>query len=138
VAPTANTTQGIPQFEIQISSARLPATNTDHIAIQYATKHELDANGCSIPERHWDMLCLGGAMYAIMAYLVPQADNFEYVDGQFRDRVDDTKAPAAWLALGIEMERRFEARLTQIRAEANAGIAAIGSWGDKPLRWDRL
>jgi hypothetical protein len=138
VAPTANTTQGIPQFEIQLSNARLPETTTDHIGVRYATKHELDANGCSIPERHWDMLCLGGAMYAIMAYLVPQADNFEYVDGQFRDRVDDTKAPAAWLALGIEMERRFEARLAEIKAEANAGIAAIGSWGDKPLRWDRL
>jgi hypothetical protein len=85
------------------------------------------------------MLCLGGAMYAIMAYLVvPTADNFEYVDGQFRDRVDDTKALANWLALGSDMERRFEARLTQIKEEANAGIAAIGSWGDKPLRWDRL
>jgi hypothetical protein len=137
-APTANTTQGKAQFELQISSARLPADASDHIAVAYATKHELDANGCTIPERHWDMLCLGGAMYAIMAYLVPTADNFEYVDGQFRDRVDDTKAPAAWLALGSDMVRRFEARLTQIKEEANAGIAAIGSWGDKPLRWDRL
>lgn len=137
-APVANTTQGVAQFEIQISNARLPAVYSDHVGVRYATKHELDANGCSIPERHWDMLCLGGAMYAIMAYLVPQADNFEYVDGQFRDRVDDTKAPAAWLNLGKEMERRFEERLAQVRQEANAGVTAIGSWGDKPLRWDRL
>jgi hypothetical protein len=137
-APTSNTTEGIAQFELGISDALLPADASGYLQVRYASKHELAANGTTIPERHWDLITLGGAMYAVMAYLVPTADNFEYVDGQFRDRVDDTKVPLAWLAIGQDMNARFKARLAQIESEANAGVAAVASWGDKPLRWDRL
>jgi hypothetical protein len=136
--PTTNTTQGIKQFELGLSSAMLPVDNTSYLQVRYAAKHELDANGTTIPERHWDLITLGGAMYAIMAYLVPTADNFEYVDGQFRDRVDDTKVPQAWLAIAQDMNTRFKVRLAQIQSEANAGVAAVANWGDKPIRWDRL
>ena len=144
--PTSNSTQGIRQFELQISDAKLPDSqaangldpNYGWIGLRYAAKHELDANGLTIPERHWDAICLGACFFAVVAYLVPTADNFHYVDGQFRDQVDDTKAPAAWLQVGQEMESQLLARLAEIKNEANSGVAAIGSWGDKPERWDRL
>jgi hypothetical protein len=133
--PTSNTTQGIAQFELQISDAKLPSSanangqdpNYGWIGLRYAAKHELDANGTTIPERHWDVLCLGAEFFAIFAYLVPTADNFHYVDGQFRDQVDDTKVPTAWLAIGQDLEHRFLNRLAEIKQEDNAGVAAIGS-----------
>ncbi len=144
--PIANTTQGIPLFELQISDSKLPNAgdaggqdpNYGWIGLRYAAKHELDANGTTMPERHWDVLCLGAAMFAIWAYLVPTADNFHYVDGQFRDQVDDTKVPAAWAATGRDLETRFNERIALVKNEENSGVAAVGSWGDKPERWDRL
>ena len=144
--PAANTTQGIRQFELQISDAKLPEPqsangadpNYGWIGLRYAAKHELDANGTTIPERHWDAVCLGAAFFAVFAYLIPTADNFHYVDGQFRDQVDDTKVTAAWMQVGTDMENRLLRRLDQIKSEINSGVAAIGSWGDKPERWDRL
>jgi hypothetical protein len=145
-APSANTTQGVNQFEIQVSDANLPSAETcggadpnyGWLGVRYATKHELDANGTTIPERHWDVLCLGAALFAISAYLVPTADNFHFVDGQVRDQLDDTKATANWLAVGADLERRWQTRIAEIKNESNAGVAAIGSWGDKPIGWDRL
>lgn len=88
-APATNTTQDTNLFELQINDSRVPSPtnangqdpNYGWIGLRYAAKHELDANGTTVPERHFDMLCLGGAMYAIMAYLVPTADNFHCVDG---------------------------------------------------------
>jgi hypothetical protein len=144
--PAANTTQGIRQFELQIPDSQLPSPqaaggldpNYGWIGLRYATKHELDANGATIPERHWDALCLGATFFAVFAYLIPTADNFHYVDGQFRDQVDDTKAPAAWLQIGQALETQYLTRLDEIRNEMNSGVAAVGSWGDKPARWDRL
>lgn len=137
-APTVNTTGSIPQVELQISDSRLPVDGSQHIGLRYATKHQLDGDGTSIPERHWDVLCLGAEMFAIMAYLVPTADNFRFQDGQFRDQIDDSKTSAAWLAIGVNLEQRLETRLAEIKNEDNANVAAIGSWGDKPERWDRL
>lgn len=144
--PLVNSTQGIRQFELQISDARLPSAQAargadaarGYIGLRYAARHELDANGTTVPERHWDALCLGAEFFAILAYLIPTADNFHYVDGQFRDQVDDTKAPLAWLRIGENLERRLLQRLDEIKQEVNSGVAAIGSWGDKPERWDRL
>lgn len=146
MVPMVNSTQGKSCVDLQIDDSKLPnASNAGGLdphwgwaGMRYAAKHELDSNGTSIPERHWDLLCLGAAMFAIMAYLVPTADNFEYVDGQFRDRVDDTKAPIAWLALGQDMEQRFEKRLAEVKLEGETGVTAMASWGDKPIRWDRL
>lgn len=145
-APIVNTTQGIRQFELQISDDKLPNSdnaagldpNYGWIGLRYGAKHELDSQGTTIPERHWDVLCIGAEMYAAMAYLTPTADNFHYVDGQFRDQVDDTKAPIAWLAIADSLSVTFQARLAEVKNEDNAGVAAIGSWGDKPERWDRL
>ena len=144
--PTVNTTQGIKQFELQISDAKLPTSSSANgqdpnygwIGLRYAAKHELDANGTTIDERHWDVLCTGAEIYAVMAYLTPTADNFHYVDGQFRDQVDDTEVPTAWLAVADMYSTTFLKRLEVVKAEENASVAAIGSWGDKPERWDRL
>ncbi|MGI8825267.1 MAG: hypothetical protein ACR2JC_06450 [Chloroflexota bacterium] len=148
-APTANTTQGIPTLELQLEPGKLPQSSpsgspagvTDGsvwVEITAAYKHELDPLGTTVPEQHVDVIVLRAKAYALFAYLTTTNDNFDYVDGQFRDRVDDTKASDAWRAHASLTMERFEARLDFIKHESNAMVAPQIQWGDKPVRWDRL
>lgn len=137
-APTVNQTDGIPQFELQLSASQLPADATGLLEVMAGYKHELDQNGTTIPERHWDVIPLGASAHLLYGYTATQSDNFDYVDGQFRDRVDDTKAPVAWLALAKDTMARYHKRLLEIRNEIATRTPSYPQWGDKPVRWDRL
>jgi len=136
--PTANTTDGIPQFELQLTDSQLPADATALLEVMAGYKHELDQGGTTIPERHWDVIPLGATAHLLYAYTATQNDNFDYVDGQFRDRVDDTKAPVAWLAQAQDTWKRYHARLQEIKNEVATRTPDYQQWGDKPVRWDRL
>lgn len=136
---TSNTSGGIPQFELLLDAARLPADATGLLEVWTASKHELDAAGTTIPEKHWDAIALGAQAYSLYAYLTTTNDNLDYVDGQFRDRVDDTNAPDAWRKHAAEIMQLFNVRLRQIENEMNARTPVTAAqWGDKPSRWDRL
>ena len=137
-APAANTTQGIPQFEIQLSPYATPQDSSLVIEVTYAVKHTLDSTGTTIPEEHHDIIYAGAEAYLVEAYVSSVNDNFEWVDGQFRDRVDDTKSIAGWHAHLTLLQERWETRLKGAREQANDSISSIGRWGDKPYAWDRL
>ena len=82
--------------------------------IFYATKHQLDTNGSTIPEIHRDIIVLGASAYAMEAYQVPTNDNFDSAkDGALHDRLDDTKIPAAWSAAAQNRMRQFISRLEE-------------------------
>lgn len=135
--PVSNTSGGIPQFEIDLPDGSLPADGTGTIEVTYQQKHQLDANGTTIPERHWDALYLGAAYFCLLAYVTGTNDNLDYVDGQFRDRVNDSGAPAAWLAQAKTLQARWDARLAEIRTEVST-VTEVARWGDVPRWWDRL
>ena len=48
-----------PSFTLKLSSAELPQDTTQVMRIFYATKHQLDTNGSTIPEAHRDTIVLG-------------------------------------------------------------------------------
>ena len=127
-----------PSFTMKLSSAELPKDSTLTIRIFYATKHQLDVNGSTIPEAHRDIIVLGSCAYAMEAYQVPTNDNFDFQDGALRDRVDDTKIPQAWLAAAQVKMQRFEARLQEIKQQRDFAYGARIQWGDVPIRWPRL
>lgn len=127
-----------PSFTLKLSAAEMPKDNTLVMRIFYATKHQLDSNGSTIPEVHRDILVLGATLYAMEAYQVPTNDNFDFQDGALRDRIDDTKIPPAWLA-AIEQRRvQFEARLLEVKNQRDFATSARVHWGDIPTRWPRL
>lgn len=135
IGPTGTMT---PSFTLKLSSAELPKDNTLVMRIFYATKHQLDSSGSTIPEVHRDILVLGATLYAMEAYQIPTNDNFDFQDGALRDRIDDTKIPPAWLA-AIEQRRvQFEARLLEIKNQRDFATSARVHWGDIPTRWPRL
>lgn len=134
-SPTGTST---PSFTLKLSSAQLPQDNTQAMRVFYATKHQLDANGSTIPEVHRDILVLGASAYAMEAYQIPTNDNFDFQDGTVRDRIDDTKIPLAWLAATQAKMTQFEARLQEIRHQRDFAYGARARWGDVPLRWERL
>lgn len=130
-------TDGTQELELDIINT--PADTTGVIEITYATKHTLDGNGTTIPEMHHDAIYLGAESFLAQQWLGNVNDNFDYVDGQFRDRVDDTKSTQFWQAFYNDLNRQWESRLRQIEEQANASIySGIQRWGDKPYRWDRL
>jgi hypothetical protein len=137
-SPSTNTTKDIAQFEMQLNNSQVPVDTTQWLELTYAQKHQMDTIGTTIPEKHWDAIALGAEAFAVQSYLANVADNFEYVDGQFRDRVDDTKSATFWRQYGNDLMMRFEARLLTIRNEATSLGPDIPQWGDKPVRWDRL
>jgi hypothetical protein len=137
-APTSNTTAGIPQFEIDLNPYATPQDASGTIEVTYASRHLLNSNGTTVPEEHWDALHLGAQAYAAQQYLSAVNDNFEWVDGQFRDRVDDTKSIDAWRSYYTDFHTQFEARLKEIRNQIDTSITSVIRWGDKPYRWDRL
>ena len=127
-----------PSFTLKLSSAELPQDTTPIMRIFYATKHQLDANGSTIPEIHRDIIVLGAVAYCLEAYQIPTNDNFDFQDGALRDRVDDTKIPAAWLATAQNKMAQFEQRLSEIKQQRDFASSARVHWGDIPARWPRL
>ena len=84
-----------------------------------------------------DIVILGAAAYAMLAYQAPTNDLFDYQDGELRDHVDERKVPAAWLAAAQRALAQFQDRLEQVKRQRNAGAAAINQWGDVSIRWQR-
>jgi hypothetical protein len=135
VSPTGTMT---PSFTLKLSSAELPQDSTQVMRVFYATKHQLDAGGSTIPEAHRDIIALGACVYAMEAYQTPTNDNFDFQDGALRDRVDDTKIPPAWLAAIMNRREQFEARLEEIKNQRDFASSARVHWGDIAARWPRL
>lgn len=127
-----------PSFTLALSGAELPLDATSIMRIFYATKHQLDASGSTIPEVHRDIIVLGASAYAMEAYQSPTNDNFDFQDGALRDRIDDTKIPAAWLAAAKNKMQQFEARLLEIKQQRDFAASSRAQWGDIPARWPRL
>ncbi len=127
-----------PSFTLHVSSAELPKDTSTVIRIFYATKHQLDSNGSTIPEMHRDIITLGATAYAMEAYQVPTNDNFDFQDGTMHDRIDDSKIPQAWLAATQARMSQFLARLQEIKQQRDFAYGARTHWGDVPLRWSRL
>jgi hypothetical protein len=90
-----------------------------------------------VPEQHHDIVLLGAAAYAMLAYQAPTNDLFDYQDGEMRDHVDERKVPAAWLAAARRALSQFQERLEEVKRQRNAGVAAINQWGDVSIRWQR-
>ncbi len=127
-----------PSFTLNISPAELPKDNTLVMRVFYATKHQLDSSGSTIPEIHRDIIVLGAVAYCMEAYQVPTNDNFDFQDGGLRDRIDDTKIPQSWLATAKYKMQQFEDRLTEIKQQRDFASSARAHWGDIPYRYSRL
>lgn len=127
-----------PSFTLKLSSAELPQDATLVLRVFYATKHQLDVSGSTIPDAHRDIIVLGACAYAMEAYQIPTNDNFDFQDGALRDRVDDTKIPAAWLQAAQNKMQQFAARLKEIKEQRDFASASRVHWGDIPARWPRL
>ena len=135
---TGPTGTAAPSFTLNVSSAELPQDASSVMRIFYATKHQLDTNGSTIPESHRDIITLGATAYAMEAYQVPTNDNFDFQDGTMHDRVDDTKIPLAWLAATQARMNQFLTRLQEIKQQRDFAYGARTHWGDVPARWSRL
>ncbi len=125
-------------FTLKLSSAELPQDSTLVMRVFYATKHQLDASGSTIPEIHRDIIVLGASAYAMEAYEVPTNDNFHFQDGALRDQIDDTPIPKAWLQAATSKMTQFENRLLEIKNQRDFASSARIRWGDIPTRWERL
>lgn len=134
-SPAGNVTES---FTLKLSSAELPRDTTLVMRVFYATKHQLDSSGSTIPEVHRDIIILGAVAYAMEAYQVPTNDNFDFQDGALRDRVDDTHIPQSWLAAIQERRLQFETRLQEIKNQRDFATSSRAHWGDIPARWPRL
>ncbi|GCE13311.1 hypothetical protein [Tengunoibacter tsumagoiensis] len=129
---------GSPSFTLTFNNAELPKDNTQVIRIFYATRHQLDTSGSTIPEVHRDSIILGASVYAMEAYQVSTNDNFEFQDGSLHDRIDDTQSPQAWLAAITSRRQQFEERLQEIKQQRDFAYAARIHWGEIPIHWGRL
>ncbi len=131
----SDNTANLAQFTLKLPPERLPVDTSGALTVTYAGKHQLTQAGTSIPERHHDIVLLGAAAYAMLSYQAGTNDLFEYQDGEMRDRVDERGVPAAWLTAGTSLLTRFQGKLTDIKGQRNAGVAAVARWGDVPARW---
>lgn len=127
-----------PTFTLHIPPSSLPPDNTLLMRVFYATKHQLDSNGSTIPEIHRDIIVLGACAYAMEAYQVPTNDNFDLQDGSLHDRLDDTKIPAAWLTASRNRMQQFQDRLQEIRQQRDYAATSCVQWGDVQRYWHRL
>ncbi len=125
-------------FTLKLSGAELPQDNSLVMRIFYATKHQLDGSGSTIPDVHRDIIVTGAVAYAMLAYQVPTNDNFDFQDGALRDRIDDTRIPPAWLAAAQARLQQFEVRLTEIKNQRDFASSSRTHWGDVAYRWPRL
>lgn len=134
--PAADSTRNAPLVELRIPDSMLPDIAVPgSLAVTYAARHVWAANGTTIPEQHLDVVLLGAAAYACLAYQVPTNDLFEYQDGELRDRVSEVKTPEHWQAAGNALLARFEARLEEVKRQRDAGAADVAQWGSVPARW---
>ncbi|HEY4035539.1 MAG TPA: hypothetical protein VGL94_16395 [Ktedonobacteraceae bacterium] len=127
-----------PAFTLSLSPVELPKDNSLAMRVFYATKHQLDANGSTIPEVHRDVIVLGACAYAMEAYQVPRNDNFQFEDGALRDRVDDSMIPKNWLAVAQYKMGQFVGRLNEIKQQRDFASSARAHWGDIAIRYNRL
>lgn len=127
-----------PGFTLRLSSAELPQDTSQVMRIFYATKHQLDMSGSTIPEVHRDIIVVGACAFAMEAYQIPTNDNFDFQDGALRDRIDDTHIPQAWLSATHSKMAQFEARLQEVKQQRDFAYGARVHWGDIPVRWSRL
>jgi len=142
--PAQNTTAGQDIIELAIDPSAYPTQQSgpstpnggDILELLYATGHTLDVSGTSVPERHWPVIYQGAAAYAVHAYVQAVADNFEWVDGHLRDRVDDTKSAILWQKNSYELMQRYDQAIKLVKEESNAFISSRMQWGDTPLRWN--
>jgi hypothetical protein len=125
-------------FTLKLSNAEMPQDSSLVMRVFYATKHQLDSSGSTIPDVHRDIIVMGAVAYAMQAYQVPTNDNFDFQDGGLRDRIDDTKIPLAWLNATQARLQQFEARLTEIKNQRDFASASRANWGDIAYRWARL
>lgn len=125
-------------FTLKIGTAELPQDNTLVMRVFYATKHQLDTNGTTIPEIHRDIIVLGACAYCLEAYQIPTNDNFHFQDGALRDQVDDTAIPKAWLEAAKKKMSQFETRLQEIKRQRDFAASSRVHWGDVPARYPRL
>lgn len=125
-------------FTLKLSSLELPRDNSLAMRVFYATKHQLDNSGSTIPEVHRDIIISGAAAYAMLAYQVPTNDNFDFQDGALHDRIDDTKIPQSWLNAAQARLQQFEARLQEIKNQRDFASSSRVHWGDVAFRWTRL
>lgn len=125
-------------FTLKLSSAELPQDNTLVMRVFYATRHQLDSSGSTIPEIHRDIIVLGAVAYCLEAYQVPTNDNFHFQDGALRDQVDDTSIPKSWLMAAQNKMHQFEQRLQEVKQQRDFASSARVHWGDIPIRYSRL
>lgn len=125
-------------FTLKLTLAEMPRDNTLVMRVFYATKHQLDSSGSTIPEVHRDIIVSGAVAYAMLAYQVPTNDNFDFQDGALRDRIDDTKIPHSWLSAAQLRLQHFEARLQEIKNQRDFASSSRVHWGDIAYRWVRL
>lgn len=125
-------------FTLKLSTVELPLDNTLVMRVFYATKHQLDSAGSTIPEVHRDIVVTGATAYAMLAYQVPTNDNFDFQDGALHDRVDDTRIPLAWLNAAQARLQQFETRLQEIKNQRDFASSSRVHWGDIARRWARL
>lgn len=125
-------------FTVLLSNAELPTDASQVLRVYFGTKHQLDANGSTIPEAHRDVIVLGACAYALLAYQVPTNDNFAFQDGTLHDHVDDSMIPKSWRQAGLDRLNRFQDRLEEIKRQRDYASAATVHWGDVPADWHRL
>lgn len=136
VLPVADTTANAPIVELRIPDSKLPdPANPGQLAATFGSKHVWATNGTTLPEQHHDIVLLGAAAYACLAYQVPTNDLFEYQDGELRDRVSEIKTPEHWQAAGMKLLSLFEGRLEEVKRQRDAAYAATAQWGSVPSRW---
>jgi hypothetical protein len=105
---------GSPGFTLRLSNAELPPDITRVMRIFYATRHQMDSTGTTIPEAYRDLLVLGASAYALEAYQVPTNDNFAFQDGAVNDRIDDTAIPSSWRTAARAKMQMFDEQLQEI------------------------
>jgi hypothetical protein len=137
-SPAGQTGTITPTFTLQLTQAEVPQDNTWVMRVFYATKHQLDANGSTIPEIHRDIIVLGACAYAMEAYQVPTNDNFEFQDGGLRDHVNDTAIPTSWAMAAKNRMDQFLSRLEEIKRQRDYASSCRVHWGDIAFRYNRL
>jgi hypothetical protein len=127
-----------PTFTLMLNNVDLPKDNTLILRIFYATRHQLDSSGSTIPDIHRDVIVLGACAYAMEAYQTPTNDGFAWGDGSLRDHVDDSMIPTSWRNSAKNKMDQFIQRLTEIRQARDYATSARVHWGDVPRFWTRL
>ena len=127
-----------PTFTLRLDNSELPKDNTLIMRVFYATRHQLDSQGSTIPEIHRDIIVLGACAYALEAYQTPTNDNFAFQDGSVRDHLDDTAIPSAWLRASQNKMAQFQQRLEEIKRQRDYAASAIAQWGEVQCYWWRV